>query len=224
MRPITLEVPDNVAEAIAAAADGPARAAAILTAAFSPLPTPKRTHGALRLTPEGWAAVEESLAVTVPVNRFDRGSARRRAVEYLVLRGRPAEGLWGDEPAADPPSDWQIEEAAPFRFAREQALQSIDHSRGSDYAARWYDGLLNAIHDLSEPPGPGVGRLYEPEKVRLRAQVRLWTYRGPDRKGSRWVTYYLLYAVFDPERILLLRLIPALGEDASRYFIDPPDA
>jgi hypothetical protein len=51
-------------------------------------------------------------------------------------------------------AQWRIEETDPFDAQREEAFLYIVRILGPEYAGRWLAGLVRAITELAEFPGP----------------------------------------------------------------------
>lgn len=120
-------------------------------------------------------------------------------------------------------SRWDVYESNEAIADRKAALKDVAQERGTDYALRWHAGLIAALHNLGEFPGPRAWKRVESEEQRLGGEVRMVVYGGPGRKPVRAVSYCILYAVYnnllgeEGGGVRILRIVRAAGEEANQW-------
>ena len=117
---------------------------------------------------------------------------------------------------------YRVRETERAEGERDRAFFQILASVGPDFANAWYTGLLSAIADLANFPGPYANVRDEIASEHYGYAVRRLLYTGPLRRKSR-VGYRVLYTVLglDAEdgtsTILILRVLH------GARFLDTPD-
>lgn len=115
---------------------------------------------------------------------------------------------------------WSVRESEPAESEREKAFLRVQRLRGSEYAALWHQGLLQAIYSLPEPLGPRAWPQDLEESERRGQEVRYRLYSGPDRRRPSRLAYHLLFTLFDPAAgeeegsVLILRVVSATAGES----------
>lgn len=89
-----------------------------------------------------------------------------------------------------------------------------------DYAARWLKGLLKAIAQLPEFPGPLSRPIDEQASARYGRQVRRMLYAGPGKRRAGRAAYRVLFTILptasgEEATILVLRLLHGAAQQSE---------
>jgi plasmid stabilization system protein ParE len=77
---------------------------------------------------------------------------------------------------------------------RDNAYLFLLSRNGTEYAHKWLTGLVNAIANIAEFPGPLANAIDEAASSRHQVEVRRLLYHGPGGRSSKTI-YRILYTV-----------------------------